>query len=109
VQHAADFLVAADDGVQFAAFGLFGEVDGVFLEGVVGVLGGLLGHLAAFAQFLDGGGKGVKRSAVFAQQACGFVIAFGDAEQEEFEGNVLVAVVFEQGFGGGNGLCWLRW
>ena len=51
---AADFLVAADHGVELAVAGHLGEVAGVFLERVVAAFGrGRIGR-AALAQVLDG-------------------------------------------------------
>ena len=50
---AADFFVAADDGIEFARARRFGQIAGVFLQRVVALLGrGAVGR-AALAQVVD--------------------------------------------------------
>ncbi len=49
---AADFLVAADDRIEFALARGLGEIAGVFLQRVIGVLGGSRIRRAALAQIL---------------------------------------------------------
>ena len=50
---AADFLVAADHGIELAGAGGLGEVARIFLERVIGLLGGRRIGGAALAQRLD--------------------------------------------------------
>ena len=47
---AADFLVAADHGIELAGAGQFGQVAGIFLERIIGVFGGGAVGGAALAQ-----------------------------------------------------------
>ena len=43
LDHAADFFVASDDGIKFAAAGLLGQVAGIFFESLEFGLGILVG------------------------------------------------------------------
>jgi hypothetical protein len=52
---AADFFVAADDRVELACAGGFGEVAGVFLQRVIAVLGARGVRRTALADVVDGG------------------------------------------------------
>ena len=95
MQYAANLFVAADDRVEFAVFGLFRQVDGVFLERVVNVFGCLFGDFPAFAEFFDGSRQRIECSAAFAKQARCFIVAFNDTEQQQFERDIFVAKIFE--------------
>lgn len=55
LDHAADFFVAPDDGVEFALTGTVGEVIAEFFEGLISGLGVLVGDFAAATDFFDGG------------------------------------------------------
>jgi hypothetical protein len=91
VEYAADFLIATDDGVEFARFGAFVEVDAEFAECVVGIFGALLGHFAAVAQFEDGFFEGLWGGAAFFEQPCALVVAQQDTQQHQFDRDKLVA------------------
>ena len=60
---AADFLVAADHRIELAVAGGLGQVAGVFLQRVIGVLGRLRIGGAALAQRFDGGVEVLRRDA----------------------------------------------
>ena len=55
LQHATYLFVTSNHGVQFATTSCFAEVDGIFLQRLVGIFARLRGHLLAFTQFVDGG------------------------------------------------------
>ena len=52
---AADFLVAADDRIELARARCLGQIARIFLQRVIGVLGGRIVGRAALAQILDRG------------------------------------------------------
>ena len=67
---AADFLVAADHRIELAVARGLGEIAGIFLQRVIGVLGrGAIGG-AALAQRLDGGVEILRRDAGRFQESC---------------------------------------
>ena len=55
LDHAADFLVAADDGIELGFLGARGQVDRVFLQRLALFLGILVFHFFASAHILDRG------------------------------------------------------
>ena len=79
---AADFLVAADHRIDLAVARRLGEVAGVFLQRVIGVLGrGRIGG-AALAQRLDGGVEVLRRDAGLGQDLAGLAVLL-DREREQ--------------------------
>ena len=71
---AADFVVAADDGVDLAFTGLFGEVLAVFLQGLVFALGILVGDALVAAHLLERLHEPVARDLVVLEQPGGRVV-----------------------------------
>ena len=63
LDRAADLLVAADDRIELAVARGLGEVAGVFLQRVIGVLGARRVGRAALAQVIDGGVERLRRHA----------------------------------------------
>ncbi len=61
LDRAADLLVAADHRVELAVARRLGEVAGIFLQRVVGVLGRRVVGGAALAQRIDGGVESLRR------------------------------------------------
>ncbi len=59
----ADLLVAADDRIKLAVARGLGEVAGIFLQRVIGVLGARRIGSAPLAQVIDGGVQGLRRYA----------------------------------------------
>ena len=55
LEHAADLVVAAYHRIELALTGALIEVDGILVEGVVGLLCALVGGFLAFAQLVDRG------------------------------------------------------
>ena len=77
---AADFVVAADDRVEFALAGGFGEIVGVALERLVFGLGILVGDALGAADGDERLEDGVMRGAGAVEQLAGGVVrAVGDA------------------------------
>ena len=80
---AADLLVASDHRIELAVARRLGEVAGIFLEGIVGVLGrGRVGG-AALAQRLDGGIEVLRRDAGVGENFSGFALPLERQRQQE--------------------------
>jgi hypothetical protein len=107
LQHAADFLVAANHGVHLAAPHLLVEVHGVAVQALVLVFGALARDFAPAAQLLNGGLQVlVVEAGVFEQRGHG-VLTGEDAQQQVLDGHELVAHVLHGGVGalhGGGGV-----
>jgi hypothetical protein len=89
---ASDFLVAADHRVKLALARRLGQVAGVFLQRVIGVLGRLRVGGAALAQAFDGGVQPLRRGAGFRQDFPGVAVLLQrDGEQQPFDGDEAVA------------------
>ena len=90
---AADFLVAADDRVNLALLGARGDVNGVFFQRLAFVFGGFVGDGFAAAQLVDDllqlGFLHARRFQRLAERAG----IFAGGEQEQFGGDVFVAVL----------------
>ncbi len=84
---AANFFVAADDGVEFAFAGGGGEVAAILLERFVGRFGILRGDALGAAEFVDGGGKAV---AGLADEFAGEAVVVLQGEQEVLDGEIVV-------------------
>ena len=79
---AADLLVAADHRVELAVARRLGEVAGIFLQRVVGVLGrGVVGG-AALAERVDGGVEALRRDARLREDAAGLGLLL-DRQREQ--------------------------
>ncbi len=89
---AADFLVAADDGIQLAGFRRLGEVARVFLQRIVGVLGAGGVRRAAFADVVDRAVEGLRRHAGLGENFCGVRALFqSERDQQPLDGDEAVA------------------
>src|SRR5690606_15641566 len=98
---AADLLVAADDRVDLLVAGGLGQVAGVALERVVGVLGGGGVGGLALADLGDGLVELVGRGADRGQDGGGHPAFLGDGPQQAFGGDEGVAGLLGGLFGGG--------
>ena len=89
---AADFLVAADHRIELAVARRLGEVAGIFLERVIGVLGrGRIGG-AALAQRLDGGVEVLRRDAGLGEDLAGLAVLLDrERQQQPLDGDEAVA------------------
>src|SRR5580700_2406649 len=88
---AANFFVAADDGVELAAAGEFGEIFGVFFERLKFRFGILIGDALAAAH----GGDALKDSVVRGserseQELCAVVLLGGEGEEQVLGRDVIV-------------------
>ena len=89
---AADFLVAADHRIELAVARGLGEVAGIFLQRVVGVLGRLRVGGAALAQRLDGGVEVLRRDAGLGEDLAGVAVLLQrDRQQQPLDGDEAVA------------------
>ena len=98
---AADFLVAADHGIELAVARGLGQVAGIFLQRVIGVFGrgGIRG--AALAQGFDRGVQVLRGDAALGQDAAGFaVLVHGKAEQKPLDRDEAVAGLVGRLLGG---------
>ncbi len=85
---AADFLIAADDGIEFSLAGGFDEIAAIFFEGLEFVLRVLISDAGVATNFLEGGEDGVASDAHAGED---FLGGGGDAcegEQEVLGGEV---------------------
>ena len=92
---AADFFVAADDGVELAAAGELGEVFGVLFERLELALGGLVGDAGGAAD----GGEGLEDGLVRGAEGLegggdGAAFFVGQAEQQVLGGAVFVLEIW---------------
>jgi len=69
LDRAPDLLVAADDRIELALGGGLGEVAGVFLQRIVGLLGAGTVRRAALAQIVDGGVERLRGEPGFGEDA----------------------------------------
>ena len=89
---AADFLVAADHRIELAVARRLGQVAGIFLERVIGVLGGRRIRGAALAQRLDGGIEVLRRDAGAAEDLAGLAVLLDrKREQQALHGDEGIA------------------
>mmetsp|Transcript_1099 Transcript_1099/g.1640 ORF Transcript_1099/g.1640 Transcript_1099/m.1640 type:complete len:277 (-) Transcript_1099:539-1369(-) len=88
LNRSSNFIVASNDRVEFALFGLFCEVNAVFVQSVVHVFGGAGGgRSASFADGLDGVEDVVVGFAKFCHGVDEEFVFFGQCEEESFSGN----------------------
>ncbi len=92
LDRAADLLVAADDRVELARPRRLGEVAGVFLQRVIGVLGARRVGRAALAQVVDRGVQGLRRYAGVGQDlACLGPLLHRQRQQQPLDGDEGIA------------------
>ena len=91
LEDTADFLVAADDRVEFSAPGTLVQVDSVFVQGVVRILGRLAGNLVALPQLVDGEAEFLFSHARIFQDLRRTALLREQGEEDRLEGNILVA------------------
>ncbi len=82
LQHAADLLVAPDDGVELAGLGQLVEVLGVLVQGVHRLFLVLAGHLGALTQVGDGGLQAFLADAGILEELADAVAAADERQQE---------------------------
>ncbi len=87
---AADFLIAADDGIELALAGALDQVDAVFLQGLEFSFGGLVGDAGRAADGFHGLEELLFGDGVELEDVTGFGIDFGQGEQEVFGGDEVV-------------------
>ena len=90
LNHAADFLIAADDRIELSLPSTFDEVDTIFFQGLEFALGGLVGHALAAANRLHRLQDFLVGQGVQLENVLGLGIDLGQGEQEVFGGNELV-------------------
>ena len=90
LDHPADLFVAADNGVELAAPGKVGKVPAVTGEGLVLVLGVLVGHALGAANVHEHGEDGVLGDPVAGQNIAGRTVDLGRGDEEVFGAEVLV-------------------
>ena len=93
MQHAADFLVAANHGVHLAVPRPLVEVHRVAVQALVLVFGARAGDFAPAAQLLTGGLQVLVVEARVFEQGDHAVVAAEDAQQQVLDGYELVAQV----------------
>ncbi|MGY3123211.1 hypothetical protein ACVWXQ_007148 [Bradyrhizobium sp. S3.14.4] len=98
---AADLLIAADDRIELAVARSLGQVAGIFLQRVIGILGGRGVRRAALAQRLDRGIEVLRGDAALGQDRAGLAGLFQrEAEQQPLDGDKTVASLLAGLFGG---------
>ena len=92
LDRATDLLVAADDRIELAFARRSGQVAGIFLEGVIALLGVLARRLPALADLLDGGVQRLGRDAGRSQDVGrGRALGHGQGQQQALGGDIAVA------------------
>jgi hypothetical protein len=89
----ADFVVAADHRVELALGGALGQVDAVFLERFALAFGILRIDALPAAHGHDRGLQRFAAQAVLLGETAGFVLVFGQGEQEHLAGDELIAAL----------------
>ena len=87
---AADLVVAPDHGVELALLGPLGEVDGVLLQGLAGLLGVRVVHRLAAAHAVDGPLQGPLGGPRGAQGRPELAAVLKGGQDEQLRGDVLV-------------------
>ena len=94
LDHAADFFVASDDGIEFAAAGLLGQVAGVFVQGLELGLGILVGNFLRAADDGERFQNGfVGRAMAGENLLAGVALKLRDGEQQVLGRDVFVLEV----------------
>ena len=97
----ADFLVAPDDGIELAVARGLREIARIFLQRVIGVLGGRAVGGAALAQRLDRGIERLRRDAGIGQDLAGLAVLFQrQREQKPLNRDKAVAGLLARLLGG---------
>ena len=97
---AADLLVAADHRIELAVPRGLREIAGIFLQCVIGVLGGGGVRGAALAQSVDGGIEVLRCHAGLGENFSGLAVLLNrQREQQALNGNETVAGLFTSLFG----------
>ena len=97
----ADFFVAADDGVKFTRARNFRQVAGKFLERVIAVFGASGVSRTATPQVVDCGVKALGSDGCCCQRlACGGGLGERECKQQAFNGDIAVARLLRDLFGG---------
>ncbi len=97
---ASDFIVAADDGIELAAFGLLGQIDGVAFERLIFALRILICDALRATHGHQSFEDGVFGGALAIQDGSGgIVLLIRDSEQKVFSGDEFVLKTFGR-FGG---------
>ena len=92
---AADLLVAADHRVDLAVARGLGEVAGIFLQRVIGILGGAGVGRAAFAQRVDRLVEILRGDPRPGEDLAGLAVLLeGERQQQPFHGDIAVAGLF---------------
>ena len=92
LQHAADFLIPADDGVEPSLARFLDEVAGILAERLIGLFARSRADFGAAAQLLDGRAQGLFGHAGVFEHRGGRALGKQQAEQQGFEADILVAV-----------------
>ena len=101
LDRAADLLVAADHRVELAVARRLGEVAGIFLQRVVGVLRRHVVGGAALAERIDRGVESLRGDARLGEDAAGLAILVeSEAEQHPLDGDIAVARLLGHLLGG---------
>lgn len=87
---APDFLVTADDGVDFTGAGAGGEVGAVFFQRLVFPFWILIGDALGTADFFEGGEQGIVAQARVFDDRFDIGTSFGEGEQEVFDAQEFV-------------------
>ncbi len=82
LDHAADFLVAADHRIELALAGPFDQIDAVFFQGVEFFLGILIGHPGRAAHGLQGLEQAGFVDGVELENALGLRVDLGQGQQQ---------------------------
>src|SRR5436309_4962348 len=104
LDHAADFFVPADDGIEFALAGKVGEITAVFREGLVFFLGLLVRDALGAPDCGQRGVEPIFRDALSLKHASGCTARVHDGQQQMLGAEIFVLEPFRLLLGGGKNI-----
>ena len=91
LNRAADFVVAADNGVKLAVAGALGQVERVFFQSISLVFGISIVHVLSSAYRVDRGIDVLFGRSGFFQDFAGRIVLLHQGKQEKFAGDIGIA------------------
>ena len=90
LEHTADFIVTADDWIQFATMGELGQVFRILIERIISILSRSRGYTFALAEFSDDLFKFFFGNALFLKGLAYLVFDFEDRQEQMFYRDILI-------------------
>ena len=91
LQHPTYLVVTPDNRVEFAAAGTLGQVDGIFAQRIIGILGRSFGYFLPFPQLIDSSSQLLLGNAGILQERRSRTFGQEQTHQHGFQSHKLVA------------------